>query len=144
MSVGPLIALAAGASVVQGVMGYQAARDEARLINQQGILEQQEAQEEAQRKANEVRKFAARQKLAFLKNGVRLEGSPLLVVDETLTEGQKEVDAITRRGNALRTLRAQEAQITKNRGRAALIGGLGQAAGLGYSYYNKSPLSTTG
>lgn len=142
MAAGPvLMGLAAGASVVQGIMGYSAANKEARLIERQGQLEQEAANDEAARHAKEVRRFAAKQKLAFLKNGVQLDGTPLDVLDETFTEGQKEVDATVRRGVETANLRRGQAANTRAKGRAALVGGLGSAVGM-YSLYGAK--SSTG
>lgn len=120
--------VSAGASVAGGISANNAAKREAGLLNDQAGLAQNEAQAEAQRRANEVRKFQRTQKLAFLKNGVTLEGSPLLVLDDTIREGQQEVDAIVNRGTATARYYRESAAITKNKGRAALIGGIGSAA----------------
>lgn len=60
--------------------------------------------------------------MAFLKSGVTLEGSPLLVLEETRREGAEEVAAIRAGGESrAKTLRAQ--------GRSALIGGFLSGAG---------------
>lgn len=118
----------AGASIFGGLQANKAAKDEAARIEEEGRLAQQEADEEAARRAKQVRKFAARQKLSFLKNGVRLEGTPLAVLDETQAEGQAEVDAISKRGQAISRLRTSQASQTRSSGRASLIGGFGGAA----------------
>jgi hypothetical protein len=124
-----MVGIGAGASILGGIAANNAAQAEADRLEQQGRIAQQESLEEAQRKADENRKFSKVQKLAFLKNGVTLEGSPLLVLDETLDEGQKEVDAEVRRGNAQATLHNQKAAQTRNEGRAQLLGGFAGAAG---------------
>lgn len=120
--------VSAGASIMGGISARSSANREAKALNEQAALAQNEATAEAQRRATEVRQFQRRQKLAFLKNGVTLEGSPLLILDETLTAGQEEVDAIMRRGTAQAKYYRESAAITKNKGRAALIGGIGGAA----------------
>lgn len=124
-----LTAVSAGASIYGGIQANSASKKEAGLLREQGAIAQSEADSEAASHARDVRRFAADQSLAFLSNGVTLAGSPLLVLDDTITQGQKEVDSITRSGNAQRSLFNQRADITRNQGRAALIGGLGQAAG---------------
>lgn len=121
--------VSAGASIAGGIAANKAAKKEASALNDQAAVTQVEAQAEAERRAIEIRKFEGKQKLAFLKNGVTLEGSPLLVLDETMREGQKEVDSIMRQGNAQANYARQNAAITRNKGRAALIGGIGNAAG---------------
>jgi len=121
--------LAAGGSVIGGIQANKAAKEEASLQEEQARIASEEAKAEAQRRANEVRKFSRRQSLAFLKSGVTLEGSPLLILDETLREGQKEVKSVVERGDAQANLFNRRAAITRNQGRASLIGGVLGAAG---------------
>jgi len=123
--------VSAAGSIVQGFQERQAANAEADLQEQQGRLQAEEAQAEAQRVANDRRKFRKKQKLAFLKNGISLAGSPLLVLEETIRESQAEVNAIARRGTAQARLSFQQAAITRSAGRAALIGGFFGAAKIG-------------
>lgn len=123
-----LAAVAAGGSLYGGYSQKQAYRSEASLLEDQGRLQLQESYDEADRRAKEIRKFASKQKLAFIKNGVQFSGSALDVVDETLTEGQKEVNSVVKRGQALYDLRFREADRYRKMGRAALIGGFGGAA----------------
>jgi hypothetical protein len=119
----------AGASIYGGIQANSAANREAKALQEQGRLAQEAADAEAQSHATDVRRFAANQSLAFLANGVSLAGSPLLVLEDTVKQGQAEVDSITRSGNAQNALYNQRATNTRNSGRAALIGGIGTAAG---------------
>lgn len=134
-----LVALAAvagvGGQIYSGYQANMAAKREAGLMEDQARVAQAEAAAEAQRKANEVRKFSRVQALAFMKNGVSLEGSPLLSVNETIEEGQKEVNAIAGAGDARANLYNRRAAITKREGRAAFVGGLLGGAGSGASSY---------
>ncbi len=131
-----LIGLTA-ASIVTQVAGAAASRDaakkEAGLQETQGRIIQAEAEETAENVGEENRKFRARQKLLFLKAGVTLEGSPLLILEETKEEGEEEVEAIQRRGAAQLTLSQQQAEITRSQGRAAFIGGIAGATATGAS-----------
>lgn len=115
----------AASSVASGVMAQSASRKEASAMRSQGELAAQEAGIEAQRRADEVRRLSKKQKLAFIKNGVTLEGSPLLTIDETKRQGQEEVNAIMRRGYAINSLYNQRADIADREGRAQFIGGIG-------------------
>lgn len=127
--------LGAAGKVYGGYSANQAAKREAGLMEDQARLAQAEAAAEAQRKANEVRKFSRTQALAFMKNGVSLEGSPLLSINETIDEGQKEVNAITESGRAKADLYTRKAANVRAEGRAAMIGGiLGGASSAGSSY----------
>ncbi len=115
-------------SVAGGIAAQSAAEEEAKSIERQGDLSRQEAEIEAQRTQRERDKFLKKQKLAFLKSGVTLEGSPLFVFEETRKESAKEVEAIRRQGGARFTLGQERAEITRARGRAALIGGISSGA----------------
>lgn len=120
--------ISAGSSIAGGYAASKAAKKEANMLNDQAATAEEQAQLEARRRAEDVRKFEKRQKLAFLKNGVTLEGSPLLVLEETLRLGQEEVDSIIRAGASQGRLLREKAGITKRQGRAAMIGGIGNAA----------------
>lgn len=121
--------LSAVSSIAGGMQKQQAANREAQALENQATLTEQEAQVEAQIHATRVRKFAANQKSAFLKNGVTLEGSPLAVLDETYKFGQEEVDSIVRSGAAKAQLYRDKAEISRNEGRASLLGGIGSGVG---------------
>lgn len=127
--------VSAGAKIIQGVQQNKAAKAEAAAQEEQGRIQAAEAQAEAQRVANDRRKFRKKQKAAFLKNGITLAGSPLLVLEETRRESQEEVDAIVRRGNAQSRLAFQRASITRAKGRSALLGGIGGAFATGVSAF---------
>ena len=130
MPVLPLLALAgAGASLYSGFAANSAARQEAALERQQGDIAASEAQVNAKNEAFNQTQAVQNQRLAFLANGVTLEGSPALVLEESKKYGQGQVDAILRQGAAKKALGYAEADISKNKGRAALIGGFTQAAG---------------
>lgn len=121
--------ISAGASIYGGYSANQSAKKEASAMEAQGQLLQEEADAEARAHAKDVRRFAANQSLAFLANGVSLAGSPLLVTQDTVEQGQAEVDSIVKAGNAKAKLYNTQAQIRRNEGRASFIAGLGQAAG---------------
>lgn len=128
-------AIGAGGQIYSGYAANQAAKREASLLEEQGVLAQEEADREAASHAEDVRKFSRTQALAFLKNGVTLSGSPLLVLDETLTKGQEEADSIAKSGAAQRNLYNKRAYNERSEGRAKLIGGImGGASSFGTSY----------
>lgn len=139
--------LAASAVVSQLYAGYSAnksARREAGAMETQGALIQEEQDAEARRYAEDVRKFRSKQKLAFLANGVTLQGTPGLVMEETSRQGQEEVNAISRRGKAYSSLYYQKADIMRNEGRAGLIGGIGNALSSGAWMYSAAQSPTKG
>lgn len=124
-----MMAVQAVSSIAGGMAKQSAGEKEARALEGQGLLAEQESAVDAQIHATQVRKFAANQKSAFLKNGVTLDGSPLAVLEDTRKSGQEEVNAIMRSGAAKAQLYRDRAEITRSEGRAALIGGIGSGIG---------------
>jgi hypothetical protein len=130
-----LFAVAAVAAIASGVMQNQAAQKQAKAMEQQGDIQKAEMLTAAAQKREDTRKFQERQILAFTKNGVMIQGSPLLVLSETMTKGNQEADAMVSRGYALESLADANASATSDGGKAALVGSLGQAASYGYQGY---------
>ncbi len=118
-------------SIYSGISASMSAQDEAKDLKRQAALERQEGLEEAARLEKEHRKFLAKQSLMYLKGGVTLEGSPLLVLKETRDEKDKQVTAQERRAEALYRLGRGKAQRVSRGGRAGLIGGFMDAATTG-------------
>lgn len=130
-----LFAVAAVAAIASGVMQNQAAQKQAKLIREQGDIQKQEALRAAGQQREATRKFQERQILAFTKNGIQIQGSPLLLLNETMTKGNEEAAAIESRGYALERLADGNAAVTKTQGKAALVGSFGQAASYGIQSY---------
>ena len=107
--------LSAGTAVYGGIQQKKESKKQAALM-----------EEDAARRAEEETRLSKehrqKQKVAFLKSGVRLSGSPLLVMQETLERGAGSAEAIRTTGGA-------QASLTRKRGQAALIGGFGSAGG---------------
>jgi hypothetical protein len=118
------VVLSAGAQVFGAVSEKRAADDQAELIDQQAQIEQQETAAEAERKGEERRKFIAQQKVAFLANGIGLAGTPLVVLEDTFQQFEKEISSIKRSGRAKAGLLTKQADITRKTGKAKLISGV--------------------
>lgn len=134
------------AQIGQGMATSKAANKEAKAMRQEADYALQEARAQAQlafdeaayaaeAKAREVRKFRAEQSGVFRKSGVTLEGSPLLVLEETRRLGAMEVDFMMKRGKAQAdflvkratnqaSVAYQKAANLQNQGRSALLGGI--------------------
>ena len=128
---GFLLGLAAIFSIVSGVVGLQAAGEEADAQRDQADIARAEAEREAIRVEKERKAQRAKIAMRFIKGGVTLQGSPLFLIEEQEEEDIEEVGAIRTRGFALQRLGFKRAEITEARGREALIGGLGQGAFIG-------------
>lgn len=114
----------AGSSIFGGINANKAAKQEADLQAEQGRIAMQEAQTNATNEAYNQTQFVQKQRLAFLANGVTLEGSPSEVLKSSKNYGQQQVNAILSEGAAKYNLAQREAAITKNKGRAALLSGI--------------------
>ncbi len=123
-----LMAVSAVGSIMGGISAQRAAEDEADALAEQAALQRQEALEEAERLDKEHTRFLARQSLMFIKGGVTLAGSPLLVLEETREERDKRVQAQIDRANALYRSGMSASQRASRQGRDALIGGILGAA----------------
>ena len=112
-----LTLVSAAGSIYSGFAANSAANSEASLQRQQGEIAASEAQVNAKNEAFNQTQAVQNQRLAFLANGVTLEGSPALVLEESKKYGQGQVDAILRQGAAKKALGYAEADISKNKGR---------------------------
>lgn len=144
MPVLPFLAVAAAgfgavSSVMGGASANSAAKQEAGLQRQQADLALKNANDNAAVEAYNDTQLVQRQKVAFLANGVTLEGSPAEVLKNTTTQSQQNVQAILDRGVNEYNLGQAQADQTRNKGRAALVAGIakgvtdvGLAAAAGY------------
>lgn len=122
-------AFGAISSTIGGFSAMSASNKEAELQQQQGSIALSEAQTNAQNTAFNETQAVGRQQLAFLANGVSLEGSPSAVVKASTAYGQTQVQSILNQGAAQDKLDIAQATQTQNQGRAAFIAGISQAVG---------------
>lgn len=117
-------ALSVGAQIFSGVSQKKAADDSASLIQEQARIEREETGDEVERRTEERNSFIAKQKVAFLANGIGLAGTPLVVLEGSFTQFNKEIASVKKSGAAKANLLDREAEIKKKSGKAALIGGV--------------------
>jgi len=117
-------ALSVGSQIYSGVSQKNAADDSASLLQEQARIEREETGAEVERRSEERNKFIARQKVAFLANGVGLAGTPLIVLEDSFNQFNTEIASVKRAGAARAGLLDREAKIKKKSGRAAMIGGV--------------------
>lgn len=138
--------IGAGGGVYSGIQANKAAGKQAALYDEQANTEQVAG---AFQEAQTVRNFdtlLGEQKLNFAASGRSLEGSPLLVLDQTLTDKETEINNIRRNtARSVSQLRSA-AKKTKKAGRNAIITGIiggASSAGKSYGSYQaaKSPSS---
>jgi hypothetical protein len=138
-----------GSQLLGGMAGNSAGKaqqglydSQASMQEQEGALYAQEAVDAAHRKVIDVRNFQAEQSHRYASSGITLQGTPLLMLEETRRRGQEEVDAILRRGKAqqhLLNLTAANSRFTganaASAGRNSMVGSLFQSAGTGMEAY---------
>ncbi len=113
--------------ILSGFEAQSAAKEEESAIRKQGGLALRESEQEAARVGEANTRFEQRQRLSFLKSGVRLEGTPLAVLAETRAKGARETSAIRERGVAQAGLLRTRAGIVRSVGRAKLLSTFGSA-----------------
>lgn len=119
----------AGIDAVTGLFGYFASQEAAKAAESRGRMIRLEAEADAQRYAEQARGFGAAQRLAYLKSGVQLTGSPLDVLDADLLTAQENLASI-RAGGASRALDAQnQVEGARAAGRSALVSGITSGVG---------------
>ena len=141
--------LFAGASsaldLMSGLFGYLAAQDSADAAASRARMIRLEAETDAQRYSEMARGTLARTKLAYLKSGVDLSGSPLDVLDHDILTAQENISAI-RAGGAANALNAENQGIAAlSEGRSALLRGItGGVSNLVKANYQSSKTSDKG
>jgi hypothetical protein len=127
-----LLGAVAAATALGGVQGKREADKQARLAEQQAADTAAETRRitarESELEQRDIDKTADRQKLAFLKSGVSLEGSPLLKLEETRRLGAENIEEIEKSGEAQANAQITEGRVAANQlkasGRQSLISGI--------------------
>ena len=118
-------AIRAGASIYQ-------AREARKASKRQAEMERANASRQAEQRRHDMRRRLGVQRASFAAQGLSLDGSPGVLLEETERFGEEDIRDILNMGN----LRAKEA---RRRGKAAWIGGgLGAVGSLldgGFDYY---------
>lgn len=120
-------AILAGLNVASAIGNYNAAKSEARTMARAGEIQ-------AQNRADEIKKLAAKQRVSYLNAGLELSGTPEAVVSDTYQTGIDDVNAII--GGANQTIKNN-----LKKARANLLGGLAQT---GVSLYSSGALNGLG
>lgn len=136
----PIISIATtvGGKLFAGFAARRAAEAEASDIRGQAALEREENLEEAKRLKREGQRFLAKQSLMFVKGGVSLEGSPLLVLEETREETEKQFRAGIKQAEARFGFGRKKAARVSAFGRTKFLSGLFGAAASGFSLTSKA------
>lgn len=134
-----LAGIAAAASISSGIEAKKEGSRQAKYASLQAEQQAAESARVAQRESTmasqEAESTRRAQKLAYLKSGVTLEGSPLLVMEGTRAQGQDNVNEIMQAGAAgVKSSYVEgrlRAQASRSAGRQAFLSSLGQAGSMG-------------
>lgn len=132
----------AGAAVAGGQQQRSAAKRQANQVLGASMVQAQESSRIAAKEAAIEREASEdavrRQKLSYMKSGVDLEGSPLLMMEATRQRGARNVDEILSaggaRGSAIQSEGRMAADNYRSAGRQAFMSGLGSAVSTGANY----------
>lgn len=144
MATQTLVGVSGGFDIMSGLFGKEAADAEASSLRSQAALLKLETEAEISRYAESARVFQAKQKLAYMKSGVALEGSPLDILDETVRVSAENINAMRAKGTAQAQELMGKAAKTKAAGRTAFVSGIGGAvkkvseAGTKYGWFSKA------
>ena len=121
-----LIATAATAagSIVSGIQGAKAGREQEKLFRQQAALEKVAATEEERQTRREGQRLRSAQLARFGKAGVTLTGTPAFVLAETAEEQERDVLLIRFGGESKAQRAIAEGKLARSRGQQALVGGI--------------------
>ena len=132
-----LAGVSAASSIMGGMQQNAEAKQQARNAEAQGILQSKEnvrvAAAQAQQESAASDDARRKQKLAYLKAGVTLDGTPFAMMEDTKLRGERNVDETIASGASSSAAAMQEGRTTaanyRASGRQALMTGIGNAAG---------------
>lgn len=139
-----LSAVSAVSSIIGGMQQQGAYNEQSNMAIAQGNMQAAEnervAFKQAQNEKEQSESARRAQKVAYLASGVTLEGSPLLVMEETRQKGIENVDEILMSGQAGATAAKSEGRMRasslKASGRQAFSQGISNAVSSGIQGYN--------
>ncbi len=143
MGIETMFLISAGMQVASGLMQYsqqkKADKQAKQRANAEASLMEQDAARAALEEKRDAEKMRKLQRMTYLKSGVDLEGSPLLVMEETRVKGEENAANVSSGAKARANLVRQEGSIK----RASLINtGLDVGKGLAGSYNDYSLLKS--
>lgn len=116
-------ALIIGAAVGAGA-GALLGREKQKDLERQATIERSNARQQAELIRGQVGELKTAQKSAFIASGLDLSGSPLLLLQDTLTRGEQQAQAAIETGE-------KKGRALERRGRREFISSIFQIAGAG-------------
>lgn len=124
-------AIAGGGQIYGGLQARKAAKKQQAALDAQARLERESAEFEAVQAGRKFDKLLGTQKARISGSGIMLEGSPMLLIEETLRDKAETIENIKRYGQARSdTLKAQAGNV-RDTGRDQLTSSIIGAFGTG-------------
>jgi len=114
----------AGGMIYSGMAEGQAAGERAKIARQQAAAAKVRSAEEERQSRERYQRLMGTQRALYGKAGVRMEGSPLLVLAETAREAEREAEYIRKWGHVEAGQRQSEAEMEKKAATTSRWGGL--------------------
>lgn len=138
-ALGKWYAIAGVASILSDLVGgfsqMSAGRDQQALYEEQAQLIEEEGARDNAQLAREAEHFQARQAHQYLNSGVILQGSPLLILDETRKLATEELNARDKQTKARAKMARMQGAASRKSGRNSMFGNLLGALGTGATTY---------
>lgn len=129
-------ALQVGSGIMQYSQQKKADKAARQAAEEQARLTEQDAKRAAQEELATAEATRKAQRMAYLKSGVDLEGSPLLVMEETRAKGAENAQNVTDRAKSQADLYRKQGAV----GRASLVGTLASTGSSVASSYTNMQL----
>ena len=127
--------LSAGGGIYSGIQANEAAGKQADIYDEQANAEQVAGAFQEAQATRDYDTLLGQQKLSFAASGRSLEGSPLLVLDQTLKDKETEINNIRRNtARSVSQLRSAAKETKKAGGKAIVSGIIGGVSSAGQSY----------
>lgn len=129
--------LGAGGQIYGGMQARKAAKKQQRALDDQARLEEEAAAYAAIQKSREFDSLLGTQKAKIGGSGIKLEGTPLLILEQTLRDKKETIDNILSGGAARASALRAEAGNARDAGRNAMTASIIGAFGSGASAFGK-------
>lgn len=129
--------IAGGGQIYGGIQARKAAKKQQKAFDEQARLQRQAAEFEAMQAGRQFDKLLGTQKARISGSGIKLEGTPLLLLEETLRDKAETIKNIIDTGNAMARASIAQAENARDAGRNALTSSIIGAFGTGLSTGSK-------
>lgn len=116
--------LGAAGSVYGGIASYMMSKDQSKLLENQGTLAKEDYFRQAEVVRDQGYRFKQQQAMDYISSGVEIQGTALLVLQETTKMANTEAKWLEYTGGAIEQLQHENAKIKEREGKAALISGI--------------------